>query len=220
MEWRRRQCPRRGAAIVAALCAITVSIGLAGCAGIHASRSGKAALPSSAPTLGPAASPAPERGPSFPSPKPDATADAATMAAAQDRLAHALVPPGAVSSATRPDGVASALAVSFWCQPMADATGYWTVPDVSSTEVVDYLKSHSPQGLTLAAVTGSNAAGDTNVEAKLVEYAASTDAQNGLVYEVTPVDSGAGIRADAFLVPPNATCATAPPGAAIGHWGG
>lgn len=103
---------------------------------------------------------------------------------------------------------------------MADATGFWTVPHISVAEAVDYLKTHSPRGLTLAGVTSSNAAGDTNVEARLVEYAARMDAQNGLVYEVTPVGSGAGIRADALLVPSNATCATAPPGTAIGYWGG
>lgn len=206
--------------MVAALSAVAFSISLAGCAGLQPSRSDAATLPSSAPTAAPAASPAPERGPAFPSPQPDATADAATMAAAQDRLAHALVPPGAVSSVTRPDGAASALAMGFWCQPMADATGYWTVPGVSVADTVHYLKTHSPQGLTLAAIANSNAAGDTSVDAQLVEYAARMNAQDGLVYEVTPIGSGAGIRADAFLIPPTATCATAPPGSALAPWGG
>lgn len=210
----------RGAAIIAALSVVAFGVSLAGCSGIHSSRSDAAGLPFSAPTRTLSASPAPQRGPAFPSRQPDATAAAGTMAAARDRLAHALVPPAAVSSATRPDGVASALAMGFWCQPMVDATGYWTVPGTSVEEVVDYLKTHPPQGLTLAGVTGSNAAGDTSVVAQVVEYAASVDAQNGLVYEVTPIGSGAGIRADAFLVPPNATCATAPPGGALGYWGG
>lgn len=142
------------------------------------------------------------------------------MAAAQARLAHAPVPPGAVSSTIRPDGVASALAMSFWCQPMADAVQYWTVAGMSVASTVDYLKTHPPQGLTLAEVTGSNAAGDTNVDAKIVEYAVSLDAGDGLVYEVTPVDSGAGIRADALVTPANAICATAPPGTVLGYWGG
>lgn len=203
-----------------ALCAVAFSVGLAGCAGIHSDRSYADVLPSSAPTRTAEVSPDPVRGPAIPAPRPAATADAASAATAQDRLAHAPVPPGAVSSVTRPDGVSSALAVGFWCQPMADATGYWIVPDISVTQAVDYLKTHSPQSLTLAAVTASNAAGDANVDTQLVEYTASTDTQNGLVYEVNPVGSGAGIRADAFLVPSNAACATAPPGAQIGNWGG
>jgi hypothetical protein len=103
---------------------------------------------------------------------------------------------------------------------MAVATGYWTVPGMSEDSTVDYLKTHTPQGLTFESVTGSNAAGNTNVTVQLVEYAATPDAQNGLVYEVTPVDSGAGIRADALVVPSIATCATAPPGGALGSWGG
>ncbi|WP_460518528.1 hypothetical protein [Humibacter antri] len=130
------------------------------------------------------------------------------------------VPPGAAASPTRPDGVASALAMGFWCQPMADVTGYWTVPGSSVDSVVDYLKTHSPQGLTLEEVTSSNAAGNVHVDAQMIEYAASTNAQNGLVFEVTPVNSGTGIRADSLEVPTNATCATAPPGTAIGYWGG
>jgi hypothetical protein len=142
------------------------------------------------------------------------------MAIAQNRLATADVPPGSISSTTRPAGVASALAMGFWCQPMADATAYWTVPGMSVDAVVDYLKTHAPHGLTFAEATGTNAAGDTNATVQLVEYAATPDAQNGLVYEVTTVGSGAGIRADALAVPANATCATAPPGTAIGYWGG
>lgn len=103
---------------------------------------------------------------------------------------------------------------------MADVTGYWTVPDMSPDAVVGYLTAHPPKGLTLAEVTGSNAAGDVNTDAKIVEYAANMDSQNGLVYEVTSIGAGAGIRADALVVPANATCATAPPGTSIGFWGG
>jgi len=142
------------------------------------------------------------------------------MTAARDRLATADVPPDAISSVSRPTGVASSLAMGFWCQPMADATGYWTVSGMSSGSVVDYLKAHGPEGLTLAQVTGSKAAGDVHGEAQVVEYAASMTAQNGLIYEVTAVGSGAGIRADAIAVPSNATCATAPPGTSLGYWGG
>lgn len=142
------------------------------------------------------------------------------MATARARLATVSVPPGAAASPTRPDGVASALAMSFWCQPMADVIGYWTVPGASVESVVDYVKAHSPAGLTLEEVTSSNATGDVHVDAEIIEYAASPNAQNGLVIEVTPVNDGAGIRADSLEVPSNATCATAPPGTALGYWGG
>ncbi|WP_460571011.1 hypothetical protein [Humibacter soli] len=142
------------------------------------------------------------------------------MDTAKDRLAHVVVPPGAVASATRPDDVASALALNFWCEPMADVTGYWIVPGASPSAVVDFLKTHPPQGLTLKEVTSSNAAGDVNVSADIVEYSADPYVQNGLVYEVTAAGTGAGIRADALVVPSNATCATAPPGVTLGAWGG
>lgn len=68
------------------------------------------------------------------------------MLNARDRLATAEIPPRAIGSATRPDGVASAPAMSFWCQPMADATAYWTVPDTTASVVVEYLKAH-PAGI-------------------------------------------------------------------------
>lgn len=158
--------------------------------------------------------------PAFPTTAPGAAADAASLAAAQARLATVILPPGAISSATRPAGVASALALSFWCRPMADAIGYWTVPGMSDSAAVDYLKTHTPKGLTLEEVTSSNAAGDTSVDAAVIEYSATKDAQNGLVYEVTTAGAGAGIRADALVVPSRTTCATAPPGATLAAWGG
>jgi hypothetical protein len=112
------------------------------------------------------------------------------------------------------------LALSFWCEPMAHVTGFWTVPGASEDSVVDYLKTHTPRGLTFEEATGSNATGEAHIEADLIEYSATKNAQNGLVYEVVPRTSDVVIRADSFEIPSNATCATAPPGTALGYWGG
>jgi len=206
-------------ALAAALAgAALTSIVLSGCAGFHVGGASEQAQPP--PMQTPIKAPDVTGPPVFSSPSPGITPDAASMAGARARLAHALVPPGARRSTTRPHGVASALALGFWCQPMADAIGYWTVPGESVKSVVSYLSSHPPQKLTLADEDSSNAAGDPDVVAQMVEYASKSGGQDGLIYEVTPLATGAGIRADALVVPTNATCATAPPGTSLGNFGG
>ncbi|MHA7986882.1 hypothetical protein ACX9R5_13875 [Rathayibacter sp. CAU 1779] len=156
----------------------------------------------------------------IPSPKPGVTADAASMSTANQRLESVIVPPGALASTSRPQGVASSLAVRMLCQPMADAKGYWTVPGSSLDTVVAFLTTHTPVGLTFEESTATNAVEGTDGDATVIEFSASKDVQNGLIYEVTSVDGGAGIRADSLVVPSNATCATASPGMGYAPWGG
>ncbi|GAA4154581.1 hypothetical protein GCM10022286_02360 [Gryllotalpicola daejeonensis] len=150
---------------------------------------------------------------------PGAKVDAASQHKADGWLAGAVVPPGAAKSGTQPAGVADGAGTEMWCAPMADAVGYWTLPHMSADDTMAWLESHPSAGMKVYAATGNVRVGDeTNVGGFVVDEPSLLSLE-ALIFTVTPIGSGSGIRADAFTKAADSVCATAPPGTELGIGG-
>jgi len=157
--------------------------------------------------------------PTFPVADPGGKVDAASQQKADGWLAGAVVPPGAVTARTRPTGVAKRSGTDMWCEPMADAVGYWTLPGMSADDTMAWLGSHPSLGMTVTGGSGNpRSGGETNAGGVVVNEPAPMSLE-ALIFTVTPIGSGSGIRADAFAKAANSVCATAPPGTALGIGG-
>lgn len=185
----------------------------AGSAGAHGapvvSPSPSAASPSAAEQADPA----------FPVTNPGGTVDAASQHKADTWLAGAVVPAAAVRSGTRPVGVASGSSTGMWCRPMADAVGYWTLPGMSAEDTLAWLRSHPSQGMEVAGGNEAPHASDSQPSGGTVVDEPAPMSLEAVVFTVTSVGSGSGIRADAFAKADDSVCATAPPGTMLGIGG-
>lgn len=185
---------------------------LTACSSVAVSRDSPTAVPSGS-------SSGEQSTPQFPVTNPGGTVDAASQHKADLWLAGAVLPAAAVRSATRPDGVASGTSTGMWCRPMADAVGYWTLPSMSTHDTLAWLRSHPSQGMQ---VMGSNEAvqpSNTQASGGTVVDEPTPMSLEALIFTVTSVGSGSGIRADAFAKAADSVCATAPPGAELGIGG-
>lgn len=185
---------------------------LAACAGGQAIADNAAPTSSQPPTSTQAA-------PKFPVADPTGKVDAASQHKADTWLAGAAVPPGAVRSDTRPAGTPTGPAPEMWCTPMAHAVGYWTLPSMSPDNTMTWLESHPSQGMVYASASGNPRVGNETNVGGFVVYEPTHMSLEALIFTVTPIGSGSGIRADAFAKAPNSVCATPPPGVMLGIGG-
>ena len=186
---------------------------LTACAGPVAVAHDRPAVASSSPS-----SPA-QADPAFPVTNPGGTVDAASQRKADLWLAGAVVPPGAVRSDTRPVGVASGSTTGMWCRPMADAVGYWTLPSMSAADTLAWLRSHPSQGMEVAGGNEVAHASNTPASGGSVVDEPTPMSLEAVIFTVTGVGSGSGIRADAFAKADKSVCATPPPGTMLGIGG-
>ena len=145
--------------------------------------------------------------------------DAASQRTADSWLAGAVVPPGAVSSRTQPAGVANAAAPRMWCTPMAHAVGYWTLAGMSADDTWTWLRSHASQGMTVASSSSNPQSGNEAIVGGTVVDEPATMSLEAVIFTVTPIGPGSGLRADAFAKATDSVCATPPPGAMLGIGG-
>lgn len=194
---------------------LVIGLMLTACAGAQTSEHGALA----AATSGASPTATQQTDPAFPVADPGGKVDAASQHKADTWLAGAVVPPGAVRSNTQPAGVASGAGTDMWCQPMADAVGYWTLPSMSAGDTLTWLRSHASQGMS---VTGGSDAAQTSTSAAsggIVVDEPAPMSLEALIFTVTTTGSGSGIRADAFTKADNSVCATASPGTQLGIGG-
>jgi len=168
-----------------------------------------------------AAAPASKSGPGPvpPVPSPDASVDAASQHKANDWLAGAAVPPAAARSKTQPVGVANNAAPQMWCQPMAHAVGYWTVPNMPPDDTLAWLRAHASRGMDVYAGSGNAYTDNATDAGGTVVDQPELGSLEALIFTVTSVGSGAGIRADAFTMAADSVCVTPPPGTSLGIGG-
>jgi hypothetical protein len=177
----------------------------------------------SAATVAAASTPAPtatqQETPQFPVADPGGTVDAASQQKADGWLAGAALPPGAVKSSTEPAGVADGAGTGMWCAPMADAIGYWTLPNMSADDAMAWLEANASQSMVIASASGNPRTGDeTNVGGFVVDEPTHMSLE-AMIFTVTPIGAGSGIRADAFAKAASSVCATPPPGTMLGIGG-
>ena len=155
----------------------------------------------------------------FPVADPGAQVDAASQQKADGWLADAVVPPGAASSRTRPAGVANGASPRMWCTPMAQAVGYWTLPGMSADDTLTWLRAHPSQGMMVASSSSNPQSGnEANVGGTVVDEPEPMSLE-AVIFTVTPIGSGAGLRADAYAKATDSVCATPPPGTMLGIGG-
>jgi len=102
---------------------------------------------------------------------------------------------------------------------MAHAVGYWTLPNMSADNTMTWLESHPSQGMVFASASGNTRTGGKTNVGGFVVYEPTHMSLEALIFTVTPIGAGSGIRADAFAKAANSVCATAPPGTTLGIGG-
>ncbi|WP_369964023.1 hypothetical protein [Leifsonia sp. EB34] len=124
-----------------------------------------------------------------------------------------------MTSRTQPAGVANGATPRMWCTPMAQAVGYWTLPGMSADDTLTWLRAHPSQGMMVASSsTNPQSGNEANVGGTVVDEPELMSLE-ALIFTVTPIGSGAGLRADAFAKATDSTCATPPPGTMLGIGG-
>ena len=205
---------RRTAAVGVAGMALLVALGplLTACAGEKVAAAPATAESSPSPT-------AAQTQITFPVADPGGKVDATSQHKANGWLAGAVVPPGAVSSRTQPAGVANDASPRMWCTPMAQAVGYWTLPDMSADDTWVWLRAHASQGMMVTSSSSNPQSGnERNVGGTVVDEPTPMSLE-ALIFTVTPIGSGSGLRADAFAKATDSVCATPPPGTMLGIGG-
>jgi hypothetical protein len=187
---------------------------LTACAGEETNAHAAPAPAKSSPSPDPAST-----NPTFPVANPSAKVDDASQHKADTWLAGAVVPSGAVKSSTQPAGVASGATPEMWCQPMADAVGYWTLPSMRADDTLTWLRSHASQGMKVTGGSDNLESGNITIGGGSVVDEPAPVSLEALIFTVTSIGSGSGIRADAFTKAANSVCATAPPGTDLGIGG-
>jgi hypothetical protein len=148
-----------------------------------------------------------------PTPTVKPTADAASMAAAQARLDNAVVPAQATAQSVRPDAVPKKLNMKPICDPQAVAVGFWTVPGMSVTELIGWFRANPSPGMGVSSTSGPAEGAADSVQVGIVtETVGGVPADNGLVFSIAPTADGAAFRADAIVIPADATCPKPVPG--------
>lgn len=149
---------------------------------------------------------------------PEPTADAAAQEKVDSWIDGAGVPDGAVRSETSPEG-AQFLSWQGWtCDPMALATGYWTVSGATISETANWIVEHPIPGLisTSSADYGEDVNGtDELTFGNIPEYGA----QEGVAFSIVPLADGVAIRAEGGAIPAETVCQTPEPGTEFGSPG-
>lgn len=157
--------------------------------------------------------------PSFPIDPATKPVDVASQHKADSWLAGAAVPPDAVRSKTRPAGVADDTGTEMWCTPMADAVGYWTLPNTSAGDAIAWLRAHASQGMRVTGVIQDTQESNAEVPGGTVVDEPAPESIEALIFTVTSIGFGSGIRADAFAEARSSVCATPAPGTMLGIGG-
>lgn len=149
-----------------------------------------------------------------------ASAQPAPDAAAQERadawLAAVELPEGAVAAAEAP-AHAPALALQrqdWWCEPMASATGYWTIAGAGVIETANWLLAHPTAGMVVAGSGSPHPEADVDLAS--AGHVPTADALEGIAFSVARADGGVAVRAEVGAIPQEAACATPAPGEGLG----
>jgi len=156
--------------------------------------------------------------PPEPTPQQSATSaagaeeDAAAVAKAEAWLEGAVLPPGAERSETPTAAFLSYY--QWWCSPMVERTGYWTLQGASVVETRNWLSAHPTADLI--ATSDVPSAEDPAVTESNIGNVPFRGSLEGIAYTVTRIGGGVGIRAEIGVVPDNAVCPTPEPGVMLG----
>jgi hypothetical protein len=138
--------------------------------------------------------------------------DAAARAQAEEWLAAANLPPGAVRSDV---GVGNFNSFTGWpCGPVEELEAFWTIPGATVHETANWLMENPTAGLVTTAV-GSVAA-DPVIDSAIVGYIPEPDSQEGVVYTIVKTRDGVAVRAEIAAQTESAVCPPLPDGAMYG----
>jgi hypothetical protein len=143
-------------------------------------------------------------------PHPHATQAVVPLTPAQQAnklLATVIAPPGATEVDAAPNTELKTSSGGVACTPKIDVVRYWTVPNSTAQSVISYLSMHATKKFGFDG-TGNGFSGKKLQDASATfSYLAEPNSQTLLTYDAVPLDSNtAGVRADIFFVPLDATC--------------
>jgi hypothetical protein len=142
---------------------------------------------------------------------------------AERMLDAAVVPPGSVQVFFLPGGVFAQPSQEPAYAPLIDQTRYWIVPG-DPQDIASFLRAHAPPGIPNNGADQLSMAGAQTISYDVIdaERGNSGGSPAELDFTVAALGAGmAGIRADAEVVPADATCSysggPAPVPAAVSH---
>jgi hypothetical protein len=123
-------------------------------------------------------------------------------------LAAAVVPPGSIKAAILPGSVFSQPSEGMACTSVIDQTLYWMVPG-DPQDIAAFLRAHPPPGIPYSSTGWLGTGGGQTISYDVLdrERGNSGGFPAQLDFTVAALGPGmAGIRADAEVVGPSATC--------------
>jgi hypothetical protein len=102
---------------------------------------------------------------------------------------------------------------------MADAVGYWTLPNMLAGDVIAWLGTHTSDGMKVESGGANPQVNNASVASGAVVDVPSLGSVEAVIFTVTSIGYGSGIRIDAFTIAANSVCATPPPGTELGIGG-
>lgn len=127
---------------------------------------------------------------------------------AERMLDAAVVPPGSVQVFFLPGGAFAQPSQEPACAPLIDQTRYWIVPG-DPQDIASFLRAHAPPGIPGHGAGQLSMAGGQTISYDVIdaEGGNSGGSPAELDFTVAALGAGmAGIRADAEVVPADATC--------------
>lgn len=139
-----------------------------------------------------------------------ASADSAAVNRAESWLRDAALPPGAVAVNSAPANFVQRY--EWWCSPMAELTGYWTVESMTVAETANWLKSNPTADLIVL----NPAPTPADLPMASVGNAPAFDSLEGIAYTVVQKGGGSAVRAEIGALGNNSVCPTPEPGTLLG----
>lgn len=148
---------------------------------------------------------------SEPTVAPDSN-DAGAREQAEEWLAAANLPPGAVRSDV---SVGNFNSFTGWpCGPVEELEAFWTIPGATVHGTANWLMENPTADLLTTAVGPVPA--DPVIDSAIVGYIPAPDAQEGVVYTIVKTHDGVAVRAEIAAQTESAVCPPLPDGGMYG----
>lgn len=142
--------------------------------------------------------------------------DPVANATADDWLENAVMPPGTVRSDSIRETAFATTGYSWWCSPMVERTGYWTLDGAGVVETANWLSAHPTADLMSPVVNPYDEELSGDVDAATIGNVPEPGSLEGIAYTVAKTRDGVAIRAEIGVMPEGAVCPTPEPGVTLG----
>lgn len=143
--------------------------------------------------------------------EPRSEAFLVAQAEADQLVEDAVVPPGAEPAV---NGPSSGTHYEWWCEPTAEATGYWRVSGADFVEVANWMMEHPTGGMMVPAAIPMEPGTEPGVVT--IGNVSEWGSLEGIAWTITPTSDGVALRAEVGVIPDDAVCPEPEPGTSLG----